>query len=517
MPQSPSAVGTLLTLSDDVLSDILLKAARAELQRYLCGVFPLICKRFKKLCSGSCSSLTPRIHRSDQEYRFACWLSKHGQAVEELQVPSLETLLQLPGVLPYLKQLRSLDVDASPFPAPSTYSSFSSLTSLTKLVLQGFMPSNPTSDLLGLLQGLPALRDLQLPYMGDDRVFSGEELHHLASSLPGLTRISFTERTMADSALAAFSEFGSLQQIDSEDLVDAHMLQSFQPTLPLSLLTISLDPYAVDSEEAAGYVSSWLEKGGGQHLRDLSFFLVEENPRVFFAQEVISRLASLPRLQRLKIEAEGDDMSLPLNDQQLRQLTNLTGFWVDRMKDFTPSQLPPNLLGLSLYGDPSVLWTDEEDVRTNLSQLTSLELRRISRKQLQHLKVLTNLRTLELESPHAHLRHLEQPLKSLTLLSRLAIRFRWREEEVPSIVELLSGLPELRSFWLRSSQEPSSDVGVAAVVELVTRLPQLERLTGSFDRHGGSVREVNEGERGNGGEGTSFVLGLALDYSALVL
>ena len=207
---------------------------------------------------------------------------------------------------------------------------------------------HPSKDLLRLLHHLPTLCDLQLPpasIMFDG--WSSEDLNQLASSLPGLTRISFADLSGAIKELAAVSKFQSLQQIDSEGVIHARDLHSLDPTLPISVVTISVDP------EEAHYISSWLDKGGGHRLRDLTFFL-EQNTRELFQQKVISRLAALPSLQKLDVYDEDHDRSLPLHDQQLRQLTNLTGFTVHSLKDFTPCQLPPNLLGLSIYGEPSV-------------------------------------------------------------------------------------------------------------------------------------------------------------------
>ena len=144
-------------------------------------------------------------------------------------------------------------------------------------------------------------------------------------------------------------------------------------------------------------------------------------------------------------------------------------------------------------------------MRSNFSQLTSLEIVGVAKNHLQHLQVLTNLRTLLLEAPHAHLRHLQQPLKFLTLLSSLTLRFKWQEQEVPAVVELLSGLPELRSLELRPGKraELKTPFGVGAVVEIVTGLSKLEKLglqgpiAAGIERgwHGEGVQQVKGGGR----------------------
>ena len=296
-----------------------------------------------------------------------------------------------------------------------------------------------------------------------------------ASSLPGLTHISFAEFSGGFEELASTSEFQSLQQVDSEGSIRARELQSLDPTLPVSPLIISVYP------EEAYYVSSWLDQGGGNRLCDLTVFL-EQNILELFEERVISRLASLPNLQKLDLydeDYEEGTQSLPLHDQQLRQLTKLTALAVHNIKDLTPLQLPPNLLGLSIYGEPSVRWTDEEDVRRDLSQLTSLEIFGVAKNHLRHLQVLTNLRTLVLEFPQSHVRDIQQPLiKPLILLSSLALGFKWQEREVPAVVELLSGLPELRSLELRPGNKTKTEcsVGVGALVEIVTGLTKLEKL-----------------------------------------
>ena len=116
-PRSPLDV-----LEDEILTSIMLAAAGSEnqqhqeQQQYLYGIFPLVCKRFHRLLSGSCSSvLVPPTAEDQPPPLFASWLSRHGSRLQKLTIPAkllaaVAVAAQQPPVLPSLSNLRSLQL-----------------------------------------------------------------------------------------------------------------------------------------------------------------------------------------------------------------------------------------------------------------------------------------------------------------------------------------------------------------------------------------------------------------------
>ena len=484
-------------LSDDQLLHLLTIAAAAattqqqQQQRYLYGIFPLVCKRLLEVTTSSTCNHPIFITDAADPATLSSWVSKHGACVQQLTLPTKQELLEHPGILPALQNLRSLHISCPDSAAPEaipyddSYDCSRCLSAVTQLTSLTFSNDSGVADaqrLLTSLQPLSRLVNLQLQSTAySSGQWTRKLLQQLASSLPHLTSIAFNSGAQLRE-LGALTTLQQLQRVDlkginSQDPLD---LCSFPADLPLTSVTLVI----VDEESAACFVA-WCSKGCSKHLQALDLD-VREGP---FLKVVLEQLPKQPQLRSLSIvNSFNDKRSIAASwYSALVHCTQLTGL---ALCDYSGGPrgeaatlkvgcIPPRLCSLCLVGFSLMDWLEQQQKQqlgSCLKQLTSLKLSHAAAGTIPCIASLTRLKELSICFRAQIAATSLLPLSSLSSLTSFGLTsHQLHTEEILGVVSVLSGLQRLD--LRKASNNAKLVVDAPTAAGFVLTLPQLSKLS----------------------------------------
>jgi hypothetical protein len=308
------------------------------------AVVPLVCRSWRNLVPGSCSSIVATLRTHDRMCQMFSWLAKYSPAM--LQELSLETtalgLFQdncpLLHALRSLKQLRSLSLTSMRDNGNSLfwlncffeerlciYGGLSCLTSLSSLSLIRCSFSSYAQASLCKLTGLQSLTLLELE-LSNSQPAEEDMVISIAQTLTQLTSLSLSFSGMPlPSASSALTKLSRLQKLSfGNRKLRPQQLQTFGPQMQ----HISECCVAVAAGEGM-LMKQWLSAAGPQlqHLSICSYTALPPTADSSGLSEaevtqLLAHLASAaPNLQNLELH---DITSLAESCSQLGDLAHLT-------------------------------------------------------------------------------------------------------------------------------------------------------------------------------------------------